>query len=619
MSGRRVGDLLQAKRLEVGLIGLRWFVVGFGVLETVATIRTHNSTPDYVVPLGFVLVAVLAIGNVVTSVLTERASRADRMGLIGVGAFVLDIAVVSGLVWTYATPDNSMWVLAYLLPLEGAIRYQLVGALIAVAVSIVSEPLRELYMVRRFEPYEFQTAAVTFRVGVELAVAIVAGLMARSLRREADKARERAWLAEEAARSADVATERETSARKELAAFHSAVLAGVAAEGADSSIRSMTDSIARDLGFESFAILVLEGDVLAAKGVHGTPGYEVGARIPLGVGVVGSVARDEVAYPAWLAAGADHPAEPIPEVAVPLKVGSHLVGVLHRRETSSQILLEDLRMLSALADQIAMVVQAALLRDRQEETLRKLRELDEMKSDFVAITSHELRTPLAAVRGFVNTLRRRMEDLSPEETQEFLGIIDRQTDRLIRLVEDLLVVSKIEAGKLIFEPEAIEPVAFCDRVVQGLGDDGARVTLRVQDSLPERIVVDPHRTGQILTNLLHNALKFSPSGSPVVLSALAIHGRLEFAVTDQGAGIPQDEVGRIFERFHQADAASTRSTDGAGLGLYITKKLVEAMGGTIEVESRQGGGSTFTVSLPLSAAPSPSRLSEGVRPARTAS
>jgi len=266
-----------------------------------------------------------------------------------------------------------------------------------------------------------------------------------------------------------------------------------------------------------------------------------------------------------------------------------------------------------------MVVQAALLRDRQEETLRKLRELDEMKSDFVAITSHELRTPLAAVRGFVNTLRRRMEDLSPEETQEFLGIIDRQTDRLIRLVEDLLVVSKIEAGKLIFEPEAIEPVAFCDRVVQGLGDDGARVTLRVQDSLPERIVVDPHRTGQILTNLLHNALKFSPSGSPVVLSALAIHGRLEFAVTDQGAGIPQDEVGRIFERFHQADAASTRSTDGAGLGLYITKKLVEAMGGTIEVESRQGGGSTFTVSLPLSAAPSPSRLSEGVRPARTAS
>jgi signal transduction histidine kinase len=619
VSGRRAGDLLQAKRLEVGLIGLRWFVVGFGVLETVATIRTRASTPDYVVPLGFVLVAALAIGNVVISTLTERASRPERVGLIGVSAFVLDIAVVSGLVWTYATPDNSMWVLAYLLPLEGAIRYQLLGALIAVGVSVVLEPLRELYAVRRFEPYEFQAAAVAFRVGVELTVAVVAGLMARSLNREADKARERAWLAEEAARSADAAMEREASARKELAAFHSAVLVGVAAEGADSSIRSMTDSIARDLGFESFAILVLEGDVLAAKGVHGAPGYEAGARIPLGVGVVGAVARDGVAYPGWLAVGTDQPTEPTREVAVPLRVGSHPVGVLHRRETSSQILLEDLRMLAALADQIALVVQAALLRDRQEETLRKLRELDEMKSDFVAITSHELRTPLAAVRGFVNTLRRRMDDLSPEETQEFLGIIDRQTDRLIRLVEDLLVVSKIEAGKLIFEPEAIEPVAFCERVVQGLGDEGARVTLRVQDGLPERIVVDPHRIGQILTNLLQNALKFSPSGSPIVLSALAMNGRLELAVTDQGAGIPEEEVGRIFDRFHQADAASTRSTEGAGLGLYITKKLVEAMGGTIEVESRQGEGSTFTVGLPLTPAPSPYRWSEEARAARTAS
>ncbi|MEW6059334.1 MAG: HAMP domain-containing sensor histidine kinase [Actinomycetota bacterium] len=619
MRGRRSRDLLEAKRVEVGLIGLRWLVVGFGVLETAVTIRSRSEGPDYVVPLGFVLVAALAIGNVVISTLTERASRADRIRPVGLGAFVLDIVVISGLVWTYATPENSMWVLAYLLPLEGAIRYHLVGALIAVGVSIVSEPLRELYTVERFETYAFQPAAVTFRVGVELTVAIVAGLMARSLQREADKARERAWLAEEAARFADAAAEREMGARKELAAFHSAVLAGVAAGDVDSSIRSMTYSIAHDLGFESFAILTLEADTLAAKGVHGAPGYEEGARIPLGVGVVGGVARDGVAYPSGLAAEVSDPGEPIPEVAVPLRVGSQLIGVLHRRETSPRISQDDLRMLAALADQIAMVVQAALLRDRQEETLRKLRELDEMKSDFVAITSHELRTPLAAVRGFVNTLRRRMEDLSPEETQEFLGIIDRQTDRLIRLVEDLLVVSKIEAGKLVFEPEAIEPAAFCDRVVQGLGDDGSRVTLRIHEDLPKRVLLDPHRIGQILTNLLQNALKFSPVGSPVVLSALAENGQLEFAVTDQGPGIPQDEVGRIFERFHQADAASTRSTEGAGLGLYITKKLVEAMGGAIEVESRPGEGSTFTVRLPLSPAPSPSQRFEGAQAARTAS
>lgn len=616
MNGRRASDLLRAKRLEVGLIGLRWFVAGFGVLQTLLTLRGGSTArPGYVVPLGFALVVALAAGNVLISVLAERATRAEQLRPVGLAAFLLDVGIITALVWTYATPGNSMWVLGYLLPLEGAVRYQLVGALPPVFLAMVLEPFRELYVTQRFPSHAYQGAAVAFRTGVELAVATVAGLMARSLRQEADKARHRAWAAEEAARSADAAAAREAAARTELSAFHAALLAGVAASDVDSCIRSMTDRLAADLGFEAFAILVTQDDRLIAAGVHGDIGYARGAAFAAGEGIVGSVLPEGAAGEL----APDAARQPVEEIVVPMRVGSQVLGALHRRESAPRIRREDVRLLSTLADQVATVVQAALLRERQTEMLRKLRELDEMKSDFVAITSHELRTPLAAVRGFVNTLRRRMNALTPEETEEFLGIIDQQTDRLIRLVEDLLVVSRIEAGKLAFEPKLIEPATLLTEVVRGLGEEASRVSISIAPAFPERFLADPYRLGQILTNLLQNALKFSPERSPVALSADADGGDLAFAVRDQGTGIPSEEWERIFERFHQTDASTTRRAEGAGLGLYITKRLVEAMGGSIEVDSEPGRGSTFTVRLPAGPAPASARPSEAAPAARTAS
>ncbi len=607
MKSGRGRDLGQARRLELGLIGLRWFVVAFGVLQTVVNLRVRPDAPEYVAPVGFFLVAVLAIGNVVVSTLTEKAKSADELRSVGLGSFVLDTTVIIGLVWTASeSPGGSAWVLAYILPLEGAIRYQLIGALAPVAVSLLSETLRELYLADRFAAYKFSVTALAFRVGIELVVAVVAGLMARSLRREADKARERALLAEAAA-------ERETAARKELSAFHTAILAGVAAEDVDTAVQSMAESIARDLDFESFGILLVDGDALVAKGVHGSPGYERGARLPIGRGVVGKVAADGRPILVSEVSANGGPGAPA-EAAVPLRVGADLLGVLHERKRTGSIRPEGLELLTGLAHQITMVVQAALLRAHQEETLRRLRELDEMKSDFVAITSHELRTPLAAVRGFVNTLMRRLGELDTDEVHEFLGIVDQQTERLIRLVEDLLVVSRIEAGKITFTTEPVEPVAFLEQLVQGVGDADDRVQLELDPDLPDRMMVDPHRLDQILTNLLQNALKFSPPASPVRLSACSSGRQVVFSVADRGVGIPRDEIARIFERFHQTDAASTRRAEGAGLGLYITKRLVEAMGGEIEVESEVGEGSTFTVRLPVTPGPaSPARLSGAAR------
>jgi signal transduction histidine kinase len=230
--------------------------------------------------------------------------------------------------------------------------------------------------------------------------------------------------------------------------------------------------------------------------------------------------------------------------------------------------------------------------------LVRLKELDEMKTDFVAITSHELRTPLTAVRGFVDSLRRRLGELSAEDIQEYLGIIHIQTDRLIRLVEDLLLISRIEAGKLTLVPDTVDTAGLLASVRLGVGEGADRVEVVEEPGMPASLVVDPQRLAQILTNLLVNALKFSPPALPVELRVGSRSpGTITFSVRDAGSGIPPEELDAIFERFHQSEATAAHS-EGAGLGLYIARHLAEAMGGKIAVESSSGEGTTFSVTMP---------------------
>jgi signal transduction histidine kinase len=279
-----------------------------------------------------------------------------------------------------------------------------------------------------------------------------------------------------------------------------------------------------------------------------------------------------------------------------------------------------LLLLDRLADQLGLLLEAARLRADQEDTVRRLRELDEMKTDFVAITSHELRTPLSGIRGFVDMLRRRGDELPTAEREEYLDIVMVQTDRLIGLVDDLLVVSRIEAGALTLDPEETEIAPFIGDLVRTLGDDADRVVISSPPGAPPAIVVDPGRLAQILTNLVHNALKFSAAPSPVTLTwSTPVEGVVAFEVADEGTGIDADELERIFERFHQTER-SMAHTEGFGLGLYITKLLTEAMGGWIDVASSVGDGTTFTVTLPSSRnLPAPARPSAAARPERTAS
>jgi signal transduction histidine kinase len=232
----------------------------------------------------------------------------------------------------------------------------------------------------------------------------------------------------------------------------------------------------------------------------------------------------------------------------------------------------------------------------------------------VAITSHELRTPLAGIRGFVEMLLRRAADLSPAEREEFLRIVLTQTDRLIQIVDDLLVVSRIEADALVLQPVEVDVRGVLAQVVAALGDDGERIQLAAAADAPDVVLLDPNRLIQILTNLAHNALKFSPAEAPVRIRWSApADGTIEFEVIDHGPGIPPDEQALIFERFRQRGDHRAHS-EGFGLGLYITKLLTEAMGGWLDVASSTGEGSTFRVTLPASRPlPTPARPSAAAR------
>jgi signal transduction histidine kinase len=238
---------------------------------------------------------------------------------------------------------------------------------------------------------------------------------------------------------------------------------------------------------------------------------------------------------------------------------------------------------------------ALLLHDVTRE-----RELDEIKSRLLSTVSHELRTPLASIKGFATTLLREDVDWDETSRREFLSIIDEESDRLSELIGNLLDMSRIEAGELPVEPEPIDLLP----IIQETAAEFQMMThdhhfqLQLPGTLP-LAMADPRRTRQVLRNLVENAVKYSPGGGPVTIAAQPEEERIIVSVADRGIGIDPEQLDRVFDRFYQVDSASTRKVGGSGLGLSISKAIVEAQAGSIWAESEAGVGSTFYFSLPL--------------------
>ena len=224
---------------------------------------------------------------------------------------------------------------------------------------------------------------------------------------------------------------------------------------------------------------------------------------------------------------------------------------------------------------------------------------DQFRSELISLASHELRAPLTSIRGYAHTLVREYGHLSDETQKEFLEGIASQSDRLSHLVSDLLDMSQIDEGRLRIELHAVAPQQLCEDAVRSASHPDLKHVFRL-DAAPElpQVLADPSRIRQVLTNLISNAIKFSPERSEILVGARRTDHAVEFYVTDHGVGIPREEQGKLFSRFHRAADAHTPDTPGAGLGLYITRAIVDSHGGKMDFRSELGSGSTFFFTLP---------------------
>ncbi len=293
------------------------------------------------------------------------------------------------------------------------------------------------------------------------------------------------------------------------------------------------------------------------------------------------------------------------EAAVPLIVGTEVLGVLDVQHDVPEFFDgNQVGTLQIVANQLAIALSNAQLYQEQLETAERLREVDVLKSEFLASMSHELRTPLNSIIGYAEVILDGLDGPLNEDMEEDVSAIHSSGKLLLNLINDILDLAKIEAGQMELEYETINLNEFLGRMVETsqilVKTKPVDLLLDFDDQvqMPDTIYADPIRLQQIINNLISNAAKFTEKGSITLRSTLQ-NGSVVIAVQDTGMGIAEEQVNLIFERFRQADQSSTRRAGGTGLGLDITRRLVHMHGGEIWVQSELGHGSEFAFTLPL--------------------
>ena len=283
-------------------------------------------------------------------------------------------------------------------------------------------------------------------------------------------------------------------------------------------------------------------------------------------------------------------------VIVPLTSNEAVIGTITAvdREPGGEFSIDDQEVLKMLASQATIAIQNAILYERTKE-------LDRLKSEFVAVVSHEVRTPLTSIKGSLELLGDDRFHKLPPPQRELLGICQANAERLITLINDILDFSKLESSKLSLNIERVEVGHVVTEVTENIrslaAGKGIEIDVRIDPSTGS-VEADPMRIGQVATNLLGNAIKFSPEKGRIEIFASGDESQVTLSVKDYGRGISARDLNRLFQRFAQLDSSTTRKAGGTGLGLVISKGIVEQHGGKIWVESAEGQGSTFSFSLP---------------------
>ncbi|HEU5477408.1 MAG TPA: ATP-binding protein [Gaiellaceae bacterium] len=288
------------------------------------------------------------------------------------------------------------------------------------------------------------------------------------------------------------------------------------------------------------------------------------------------------------------------ELVTPLLLGARTIGMLSlSRERPDAFSEDEVELVSLLGRLVATAVQNIRAYEAERRRVEELARLSQLRADFVSLVSHELRSPMAAVIGAARTLQDRWRMLSAAQRESFLALIGDETARLAELVGDVLDTSRIEAGTFSYRFEEVDLGRVVDEAVETavLAQQEVRVVGSVPGRLPT-IRGDRARLRQVLGNLIENAVKYSPEGGEVRVSATAGNGAVQIAVRDSGPGIPREQQTRIFEKFGRADVEGG-SKPGTGLGLFIARSIAEAHGGSLEVSSGGEPGSTFILTVPV--------------------
>jgi PAS domain S-box-containing protein len=287
---------------------------------------------------------------------------------------------------------------------------------------------------------------------------------------------------------------------------------------------------------------------------------------------------------------------------LPLRTRREMLGALIIAANDPERVMTDdnLPLAELLAERAALAIENAKLYTEQVEARRKVEDLSRLKDEFLSIASHELRTPVTSIKGYTQLAKTLIREGDLNTSQEYLEIALDQIDRMSRLILELLDVSRIETGRLEIRREPINWPSFVRDVVHHhhTSVNDRRFHLNVPEKSERIVNGDRDRLEQVLGNLMENAVKYSPEGSDIYVVVEDRGESVVTAICDRGIGIPADEIQQVFERFHRGRQVSSTNYGGLGLGLYITKQIVERHGGSIWVESKEGSGTTFFFSLP---------------------
>ncbi|MFL5916138.1 MAG: sensor histidine kinase [Gaiellaceae bacterium] len=576
----------------------QWLVLlRAGLVVVAAIVVGVTDFPPSYGPWAWALVgyftAVTVLSGALSAIELGSAARVRARVLL----LVLDAVVAVWFIAVFSYQTGEPWRALYLIPVAAAaLRFGLVGGLIGGVVMTAST-----IVIDELGPgLQWRTAFARVLVGV--LSGLVIGRLRDTLGAERLRAESRAAEAErlrdELGHRVDVL---ETANRCARALGSSLEL--------DEAFGAFIRELRGLVPFERTAIVLVEGETattMATAGVGAREIFPPGNAGPIKGSVLERVLDGHIVVRHDLTEQ-EYPEDELllalglrSELVTPLLLGARPIGMLTlSRDRPDAFSQDEIELVSLLGRLVATAVQNIRAYEAERRRVEELARLSQLRADFVSLVSHELRSPMAAVIGAARTLQGRWRMLSADQRESFLALIGDETSRLAELVGDVLDTSRIEAGTFSYRFEEVELARLVDEAVEAaeMAQQEVSVVASVRGRLPA-IRGDRARLRQVLGNLIENAVKYSPEGGEVRVSAAAGNGAVQIDVRDSGPGIPRDQQARIFEKFGRVDVPGA-AKPGTGLGLFIARSIAEAHGGSLQVVSGLEPGAVFTLTLPV--------------------